>query len=277
MTIIIRRPWTRQPQQAVRTAWNIARPNLLYLPSVAQDIARFQAITYDGSAERVNGIGGVGISLGGTTSDIYFGSSGASNVNNSATFTSLSVFVVPALSSVTTLSQSSFGSGASSTRSQQLRVETDGSIFLVSDDTAGVIQSATGVITQGRLHCIAASWNESTGFGILAANGRIVATATPGAQSWATTGFFALGRKAALAGSTEAASHVQYLYARWNSDLPQEALRFLTSPPFFNIFASRQILIPTTSAGIVTPTLTAASAINVTSTTARARVTFTRP
>jgi hypothetical protein len=215
------------------------------LASANRELARGIVPTVTGTVTRTPNKGGIGANfLSGGILD--FG-----DVSDSASFTNLLVFEVPSLAS-TALSQSDYDNGGSeSAGSQYIDITSSGDVRLVRDSQAVILETTVGgVVAARREHWALVSWDQNTGSGFIAVDGRIRVSASVGTSNWINTGRYVLGRRRP-SDLSATSDHTQYAHARWDSALSQEQARWLTRGRYRALFSPRplQVSVPPIVAG----------------------------
>ncbi len=241
---------------------------LAYLPSCGINIAKTEFPVISGSVILSAGPPGIAAAMNGVS---YISVAG----NNSDSFTAVFSATVMSTAVTTTISQSSFS--GSSESSQQIRVFAGGAIQLIRAGVANIMAGGT-VIAGVPFNCVV-SWDNVSGSGYIAIDGRLVATRGAAVQSWSSAGIFVLGRRN-TGNLSESNPHELYLYARsdlqtgvdkglslsanpWKIFAPHQRPMWLYTPMSYSLTAnieSQAITSIQTLFHVESPTLTSATA-----------------
>lgn len=226
-------PWDRQPPGLEPLASWLPIPQILWFAPAWRDIVGGLAPTVTGTVARAVSRGGVGAS---------FQSGGILDFGdrfNEASFTNLLVFEVPSLASTALLQQDYDNGGGESAGSQFIDITAAGDMRLVRDSQAVIVETTAGsIIAAKREHWAIVSWNQNTGSGFIAIDGRVRASASPGTSGWITTGRYVLGRRRPSDLSVTS-DHIQYLHARWNRPFNEAEACRLTGGRYAELFSPR--------------------------------------
>lgn len=246
-------PWDRQPPGLEPLASWLPIPQILWFAPMWRDIVGGLAPTVTGTVARAVSRGGVGAS---------FQSGGILDFGdrfNESSFTNLLVFEVPTLAGTALLQQDYDNGGGESAGSQYIDITSGGDVRLVRDSQAVIVETTAGsIIAAKREHWIIVSWNQSTGSGFIAVDGRIRATASPGTSGWITNGRYVLGRRRP-SDLSATSDHIQYLHARWNVPFSQAEACRLTGGRYAELFAPRIEEVFEPPGGAATPKTATAS------------------
>jgi len=299
--IPIRRPWTTQPQTVAGVNWANPATNGMFscvLPATKMEIVRGTVL--DGDTTRTVGATHKGLALRSTAgkwclgpfSGGAFGSRGVYSYNTtpgsvSGNFSVLSVCVRPsgerdldgnpAIYAMASTTQGAALTFPVQWISGNTYVELEAnSIELVFSSSLGAVIEVGDVfaVLSAYTFGVGTAWylcNLSRGF---TAEGELSMTVTP-YEGYADSSRNIIG--IGNSSSTVATSRIDVLAdARWRSLVSPNIARSLVRNPW-QLFAPRRIWIPVSvAAAAVAPTLTAAIAHNLGSTTVTPRVTFTR-